>query len=169
MAARETIKIFKAVTDDDIALVKHIFLEYIEFIETHLGASISFQDTQTEFAHFPRIYDTLFLAKTQPDHLSNQQSEPIAMAACAIKPFSGSICELKRLYCRPQYRGLSLGKRLTEMALNHAKDLGYKTIYLDTDFSLIHANKIYEALGFTDIAKYYDTPLDSRFMAKTLG
>jgi len=33
---------------------------------------------------------------------------------------------------------------------------------------LTHANAIYETLGFQDIEKYYDNPMDSRFMALDL-
>jgi len=72
---------------------------------------------------------------------------------------------LKRLYCKPVGRGYGLGLKLSQAAVNHARALGYEQMYLDTDQGLIHANAIYEALGFQDIDKYYDNPMDSRFMA----
>lgn len=144
---------------EDIAAVRAVFEDYLVFIEDYLGASLCFQGTETEFATFPQVYDVLLLAKV----------DGVPVAACGVKPFKPGICELKRLYCRPSGRGHNLGRRLTEAAINHARGLGYSHIYLDTDVGLTHANHIYEALGFTDIAQYYDTPLGcSRYMALAL-
>jgi carbonic anhydrase len=145
----------EAKTETDIAAVREIFLEYLGFVERYLGQDLSFQGTEKEFSDFPQTYDALFLAKLD--------GRPVA--ACGIKPFTPGICELKRLYCKPVGRGYGLGLKLSQAAVNHARALGYEQMYLDTDHGLIHANAIYEALGFQDIDKYYDNPMDSRFMA----
>ena len=143
----------------DIAAVKAIFLEYMAFIETYLGESLNFQGTEKEFADFPNTYDALLLAKVN--------KEPVA--ACGLKPFKPGICELKRLYCRPEGRGYSLGLKLTEATITEARRQGYADMYLDTDRGLTHANAIYEALGFRDIERYYDNPMGcSRYMALKL-
>ena len=152
------ITIKRAETPDDIAAVKAIFIEYLHFVEDYLGQSLSFQGTDKEFADFPQTYDALFLAELD--------GRP--MAACGVKPFKDDICELKRLYCRPEGRGHGLGLKLSQAAIKAAKNIGYKTMYLDTDNGLIHANAIYEKLGFRDIEKYYDNPMDSRFMGLDL-
>lgn len=158
MIATPTSDIIIVSSPDDIAAVKQIFLEYLEFVEAYLGQTLTFQGTDKEFADFPQTYDTLILAKLvgQP------------MGACGVKPFKPGICELKRLYCRPEGRGHGLGYKLTELAINSAKAQGYEHMYLDTDHGLTHANHIYESFGFQDIDKYYDNPMDSRFMALKL-
>lgn len=148
-----------AQSEADIAAVKAIFMEYMGFIEDYLGESLDFQGTEREFADFPDIYDALFVAKVD--------GEPVA--ACGLKPFKPGICELKRLYCRPNGRGHHLGQRLTEATITEARKLGYAQIFLDTDPGLTHANAVYEALGFKDIERYYDNPMGcSRYMALTL-
>ena len=152
------VRIIKAETKADIAAVRDLFLEYLGFVERYLGQDLSFQGTEKEFADFPQTYDALFLAKLD--------GEPVA--ACGLKPFKPGICELKRLYCRPAARGHNLGLKLSQATVDKARALGYETMYLDTDHGLIHANKIYEKLGFRDIEKYYDNPMDSRFMALNL-
>ena len=144
--------------ENDVQAVKSLFIEYLSFVEAYLGQSLSFQGTEKEFSDFPHTYDALLLATLD--------GQP--MAACGIKPFDKDICELKRLYCRPKGRGYGLGLKLCQTSLLMAKKIGYKTIYLDTDHGLIHANSIYEALGFQDIEKYYDNPMDSRFMGRDL-
>ena len=154
-----TITIELAETPKDIAAVKAIFLEYMAFIEDYLGESLDFQGTKKEFADFPDIYDALFLAKLG--------GEPVA--ACGLKPFKPGICELKRLYSRPTGRGHGLGKKLTQATIMAAREKGYTQIYLDTDPGLKHANAVYEALGFTDIERYYGNPMGrSRYMGLTL-
>jgi len=153
------IRIFIAKTDTDIQSVKTIFLEYLEFIEDFLSQPLDFQGTEKEFATFPATYDFLALATLA--------GKPVA--ACGVKPFETNICELKRLYCRPEGRGHNLGERLTIFVIDKAKQAGYATMYLDTDPALTHACKIYESLGFTDIEQYYDNPMGcSRYMKKTL-
>lgn len=131
----------------------------MRFIESYLGESLGFQGTEKEFADFPQTYDALFLATLS--------GEPVA--ACGLKPFKPGICELKRLYCRPEGRGHQLGLKLTQAALKEARLRDYREIYLDTDRGLTHANVIYETLGFKDIERYYDNPIGcSRYMALSL-
>ena len=154
-----SLTIEKAQSKSDIESVKTIFLEYMAFIENFLGESLDFQGTEKEFADFPKTYDALLLAKVN--------GEPVA--ACGLKPFKTGICELKRLYCRPNGRGHQLGLKLTQATIIEARIHGYNEMYLDTDPGLIHANAVYEALGFEDIERYYDNPMGcSRYMALKL-
>lgn len=152
------IQILQAESEDDIAAVRALFLEYLRFVEAYLGQDLSFQGTEKEFADFPHTYDALFLAKL----------DGAPVAASGLKPFKPGICELKRLYCKPAARGHGLGLKISQATLNKAREIGYAKIYLDTDHGLTHANAVYETLGFEDIDKYYDNPMESRFMALDL-
>ena len=147
-----------ATSTADIDAVKQLFLEYLAFVEDYLGQGLEFQKTEEEFITFPAFYEALYLAKV----------DGIPVAACGLKPFRGPICELKRLYCQPSARGLGIGRALINLCLEDAKSRNFTEIYLDTDHGLVHANSIYEALGFKDIDKYYDNPMDSRFMGRKL-
>ena len=81
-------------------------------------------------------------------------------AACVgIKHFTDEICELKRLYVRPQYRGQALGEKLTRMMMDEAGKAGYKYMYLDTLPGLESALRLYRAMGFEEIAPYYQNPV----------
>ena len=154
----QTFTIETATSEADVNAVKNLFLEYLAFVEDYLGQGLEFQKTDEEFTTFPAFYDALYLAKI----------DGIAVAACGLKPFRGSICELKRLYCQPTARGKGIGRALIELCLRDAKNRNYTEIYLDTDHGLVHANTIYEALGFKDIDRYYNNPMDSRFMGRKL-
>ncbi|NNE57510.1 MAG: GNAT family N-acetyltransferase [Hellea sp.] len=154
-----SISINLAQSPEDIAAVKVLFLEYLEFIEDFLCQPLDFQDTKKEFASFPDVYEFILLAKLG--------GEPVA--ACGVKKFKPDIAELKRLYARATGRGHKLGERLTVAAMDEARRREFSEIYLDTDPALSHAVKIYRQLGFTDIDRYYDNPMGcSLYMKKSL-
>ncbi|MEM7729840.1 MAG: GNAT family N-acetyltransferase [Pseudomonadota bacterium] len=150
--------IIRAQTPQEIASVKALFLDYLRYIERYLGQSLSFQGTQAEFADFPQTYDALWLAR--------HAGRPAG--AVGLKPFKGDAAELKRLWVAPAARGLGLGEALCRTCIEGARKAGYARLLLDTDRGLDHANAIYERLGFADIPRYYDNPMDSRFMALDL-
>lgn len=81
------------------------------------------------------------------------------LAGCVgVRKLGPDTAELKRLYVRPAYRGLHVGKVLTERALEAAKTLGYRTIRLDTLASMNLAQQLYRSLGFYPIAAYRFNP-----------
>lgn len=70
-------------------------------------------------------------------------------------------CEMKRLYVRPGFRGLGIGKLLTERVLEDARSIGYHQILLDTFPFLDRAIAMYRSLGFREIPKYNNSPVDT--------
>lgn len=154
------LQIIRAQTPEDIAAVKSLFLDYLNFVTKFLGQDLSFQGTEKEFAKFPQTYTALFLAK--------QNDAPLG--AAGLKLLRPDLIELKRLYVAPAGRGLRLGEKLSQAVIEEARRLGYEYLYLDTDPGLTHANAIYENLGFEDIPQYYENPLagQSRYMRLAL-
>jgi ribosomal protein S18 acetylase RimI-like enzyme len=58
---------------------------------------------------------------------------------------------------RPQFRGLSLGRLLSEQLVEEARARGYTAIYLDTmPATMQAANRIYTELGFAPVERYGD-------------
>ena len=148
-----------AETAEDIIAVKGLFLDYLRFIEAYLGQSLSFQGTEQEFADFPQTYDALWLAELDGHFVG----------AVGLKPFEEGTAEVKRLWVDPRARGHKFGEALCKACIDGARSHGYFRLLLDTDYGLTHANAVYERLGFKDVERYYDNPMDSRFMALELG
>jgi putative acetyltransferase len=58
------------------------------------------------------------------------------------------VCELRKMYFLPEARGQGLGERLLRHCLEVAKDLGYRTCYLETLSGMDQAIRLYKKLGF---------------------
>jgi len=82
-----------------------------------------------------------------------------AAGCIGLKPLDGDSCELKRLYLRPAFRGMHLSDLLVKRIINDAKEIGYKTILLDTLPFLTAAIALYKKHGFREIPKYNDSPM----------
>ena len=141
---------------DDIAVVRELFLEYAR----SLAVDLSFQDFDHEVAALPGDYDPILLG------LWND-----SVAGCvALRAINGEICEMKRLYVRPGFRGKKIGRSLAEAVIAEARSRGFERMRLDTLPSMREAIPLYESLGFTDIAPYRFNPIEgSRFMELVIG
>lgn len=71
-----------------------------------------------------------------------------------IAPLVGvdEVCELQKMYCLPEARGMGVSHKLIETALEHAKKY-YNRCYLETFGNMIAAQKFYEKYGFTRVEK----------------
>ena len=88
-------------------------------------------------------------------------------------PLAGmpEVCELQKMYFLPETRGKGLAKRLVNMSMEKAKELGYQHMYLETTECLNAAVKLYEKLGFEHLdSAWGETGHDACevVMAKTL-
>jgi putative acetyltransferase len=77
-------------------------------------------------------------------------------------------CEMKRLYVRPAFRGLGLGRQLAAELIRKGRDLGYRTMYLDSLEKLVPALLLYDSLGFVRCGPFYPNPLPGVVYMKKL-
>ena len=137
----------------DLLQTKEIFLAYAKAINIDL----CFQDFDTELANLPGDYSpprgALLLAWV--DHK--------LAGCCALRPIDSSdyanAAEMKRLFVRPEFRGLGLGRQLAESIIDAARLSGYDSVLLDTLDDMEIARAMYEDLGFKEIPPYYHNPL----------
>ena len=84
------------------------------------------------------------------------------LAGCVgMKRLDEKTGELKRLYVRPAFRGLHLGRELVERIIRDARSLGYRRLMLDTMPELVSARRLYENMGFHVTERYNNSPLDT--------
>ena len=83
-------------------------------------------------------------------------------AGCiGLRRLDGETCELKRLYVRPAYRGQGIAGQMMQRILADARAIGYTAMQLDTEPFLRSALRMYRGLGFYEIPRYNDSPLDT--------
>jgi GNAT superfamily N-acetyltransferase len=76
----------------------------------------------------------------------------VPAAVAGLKPLSDDGSELKRMYVRPSFRGLGIGRRLIEYVIKEARVLGYRQ--LNTIDFMTGARRLYRSAGFADCPPY---------------
>jgi putative acetyltransferase len=145
----KTVKIIRATSGVHIAETRRLFREYADFLKVDL----CFQDFENELAQLPGAY-------SPPDGVLLLAVDESATLGCvALRQVGEGVCEMKRLYVRPQGRGRGIGRALAVEVISEAIRLGYTTMRLDTLDWLVEAIHLYESLGFKRIPAYYKNPL----------
>lgn len=144
------------ITESDpsgIAHTRALFREY----SSALNVDLCFQNFENELAALPG------------DYANPRGALAVALIAgsyagcCALRPLDSTdyanACEMKRLYVRPAFRGMGVGRLLAESIVDQGRLLGYDCILLDTLSDMESARALYEDLGFTEIPPYYFNPI----------
>jgi GNAT superfamily N-acetyltransferase len=133
-----------------IAQARELFLEYAQ----SLGFDLCFQNFEKELAGLPGDY-------APPEGRLLLVEYEGQLAACvALHKLDAGICEMKRLYLRPQFRGKGLGRALAERIIAEARQVGYQRMRLDTVEPVMKdAVEMYRKLGFKEIAPYRPNPI----------
>ena len=143
------IRISEARWPDDRATVEALFREYV----ASLTEDISFQNVDDELTTLPGKY----ARPTGIVLIARDGAEPVG--AVAYRMVEPGVCEMKRLYVRPPFRGSGLGRELANELIEDARACGYRTMLLDTLASMNSARALYRDVGFVAVAPYYDNPL----------
>ncbi|MGB8583313.1 MAG: GNAT family N-acetyltransferase [Candidatus Sulfotelmatobacter sp.] len=149
-SAVKSLSIYQAESPTQIAQAHELFLEYAQ----SLGFSLCFQNFDKELEGLPGQY-------APPDGrllLAEYESQ---LAGCvAMRTLEPGICEMKRLYLRPQLRGKGLGRTLADRIIAEARQIGHQRMRLDTVEPVMKdAVGMYRKLGFKEIAPYRSNPV----------
>jgi putative acetyltransferase len=144
------LRIVDALAVDGLLKVRCLFEEYA----TGVGIDLCFQGFEEELATLPAGYappEGRLLLAFQDDELGG---------CVALRRLEPGVCEMKRLYVRPAFRSLGVGRMLAERIIGEAREAGYRFMRLDSLPSMAAAIALYKQLGFREIEPYRDNPVE---------
>ena len=154
------IDIREAIFPAQAGVVRQIFREYAD----GLGVDLCFQGFESELRDLPGKYAVprgrVLLAFARG-----------ALIGCvAMRPVDDEACEMKRLYVRPEGRGLGAGRQLVQRLCRIAESVGYRRVCLDTLATMYAAQSLYASLGFKPIESYVFNPIEgAKYFARDLS
>jgi putative acetyltransferase len=144
------LKLIEAPAPAEIQEARRLFEEYAAW----LAIDLCFQNFGRELAELPGAYASLKRGRL----LLALEDEEV-LGCVALRDLGEGVCEMKRLFVRPQFQGRGLGRILAERIISEARSLGYERMRLDTlPAQMGKAVSVYRSLGFEEIEAYYGNP-----------
>jgi ribosomal protein S18 acetylase RimI-like enzyme len=132
----------------DIDAVRQLWKEYWG----SLSLDPRFQGFEDELASLPGAYaepgGLLLLAVLGADQVGT----------IALRRLSPQHCEAKRLYVRPEFRGLGIGRALLDRVVESARSFGYEKLFGDSLPAMLDAQNLYWSYGFRETGPYSAKP-----------
>lgn len=152
-------KLVYAESEKHLSHVRELFTEYA----ASLGFDLCFQNFDKELAKLPGEY-------APPNGCLIIAIDGTQVVGCvALRKLVNDICEMKRLYVRPVFRGKGIGRELVKAIIDEAKKIGYTHMRLDTVPVMKEAIALYRSMGFYEIEPYRYNPIEGAvFMELTL-
>ncbi|MFX0018530.1 MAG: GNAT family N-acetyltransferase [Promethearchaeota archaeon] len=141
-------KVLEAGSNEQLKNVRRIFKDY----SNYLNIDLEFQDFEEELNNLPGEY------KPPLGCILLAFYNNTLIGCVALRKFEEKICEMKRLYVKPQFRSRGFGKNLAKAIINKAIKIGYKSMRLDTLPFMKEAISLYKSLGFKEMKPYRYNP-----------
>jgi GNAT superfamily N-acetyltransferase len=153
------ITIVQAATETEIQQAQELFVEYFEFLRSDVDNTVDDLDEVPPLAGYRDEIARLPGKYAAPEgRLLVAQYESEAAGCVAFYKFGAGICEVKRLWTRPQFRGRKVGRMLVERLIAEARTSGYSSMILSTVDVLKEAISLYRSVGFEITTPYYELP-----------
>ena len=149
-------------TPQDLLVVRQLFWEYLQWLNDKLNQAFHFTfdvDTAVEQS----MDDVTIFLPPKGRFLLAIDDTGVAGCAC-MRTIGPGLAEVKRVYVRPAHRRNGVARGLIQALILDLRQSGYARVRLDTGFFMPEAQKLYQSLGFEEIAPYPESevPEDMR-------
>ncbi len=157
------VTIYQTQGKEDLESVRELFFEFLTWAiekskelyneDIDINKMVNNSMSEIDKGVFSPPHGCLMLAK---------EREQVAGIAC-IKKIRDGVCEIKRIYVRPGYRGKKIGQKLLDQLIQSAKEIGYSKILLDSARFMKEAHSLYQSAGFKEVEIYSETEMTENF------
>lgn len=124
------------------------FLHLCEELDLFLNQAIGGEDKREKYKKYNHL-DTL-------DYVIIAYDGQYAAGCAALRKYSETEIEVKRVFVRESYRGRHIGGHMLAHLIKHATETGFKYMLLETGAFLDASVRLYRRYGFEQIENYGD-------------
>lgn len=148
-------KLYQLQTDKQKKHVQELFLEYYTWAvarnKEEYGLVFDAGGPQAMVEGYMKSIDE-FLPPSGGLILAYIDEQPAGVGC--MRMLDNGICEIKRMYVKPEYRGKGIGRALLQEQINRARQHNVSIIRLDSSRFMTTAHSLYRSVGFKDIEPY---------------
>lgn len=138
---KDTIVIREIEPQDNQQIEQVIKACFHEFKIPLEGTAYTDPETSKMYGAYQNKNDVYYVLEAEGEVLGGGGIKP-------LRDYQKDVCEIQKMYFSPKVRGKGYGKILFEKCMEAAKNMGYKTCYLESASQLKAAIHIYESYGF---------------------
>lgn len=124
------------------------FLALCDELDQFLNHAIGGEDKREKYKKYNHL-DSM-------DYVIIAYAGQHAAGCAALRKYSDTEIEVKRVFVQESYRGQNIGGQMLAHLIEHAQKLGYQRMLLETGEFLAASVRLYQRYGFTRIENYGD-------------
>jgi GNAT superfamily N-acetyltransferase len=157
------LRIYQVDSDHDTAQVRRLFLEYLEWANSRIVEEFGFCFDIQSMVEGDMLELDKFLPPDGRLLLAEHEGRVTGLACMRrIRPDMG---EIKRMYVRPEFRGMGIGRALLEALIAEAREIGYPRVRLDSTRFMKEAHRLYRSAGFEEIDPYTESEIPAEYQS----
>jgi GNAT superfamily N-acetyltransferase len=157
------LRIYQVDSDHDTAQVRQLFLEYLEWANSRIVEEFGFSFDIQSMVEGDMLELDKFLPPDGRLLLAEYEGRVTGLACMRrIRPDMG---EIKRMYVRPEFRGMGIGRALLEALIAEAREIGYPRVRLDSTRFMKEAHRLYRSAGFEEIDPYTESEIPAEYQS----
>ena len=155
------IKICQVNDGENLEQVRILWRRFAELLKSRFKERAELPDFKEYFQNYEKEIANHLPGRFGPPAgcllLAKYKGNP---AGCVgLMDLGDGVCEMRRLFVRPEYRGLGIGKALANAIIERGRNIGYTSMCLNTNKRMPEAEKLYRSLGFKEIAPHEEVPV----------